>query len=83
MAKIFAHPVRIAWLLALAVLILACDSPTDPANAPEGHTDVKGGAAHAPGSNNPLVNCISCHGPTLEGGDDGEPSCFSCHGRVW
>ncbi len=32
----------------------------------------------------PYTNeCTECHGPTLEGGHHGEPSCYSCHGPVW
>jgi hypothetical protein len=70
--------------LALALPVTACsDSSTSPADAPEGHTVFRGDAAHAPGLNNPTVNCTQCHGADLRGGDAGEPSCFSCHGKKW
>ena len=72
------------WLPALAVLVLgACESATRPADAPEGHTVFRDGVAHAPGLSEPLANCTECHGPTLEGGSAGEPSCTACHGVVW
>ena len=67
----------------LAVALAGCSDETAPADAPEGHTVVEDGVAHAPGLNDPQTNCSACHGATLEGGADGEPSCFSCHGREW
>jgi len=76
----------VAPLRALVLLAgpLACsESSTDPAGAPEGHTVMEGGVAHAPGLNNPFVNCTNCHGANLQGGSDGEPSCTKCHGVKW
>jgi hypothetical protein len=67
----------------LALNVGCSDSSTGPADAPDGHTIVKGGAAHAPGLNNPTQNCTSCHGSDLRGGTSGQPSCFSCHGQKW
>ena len=75
-----------AWLLAmtLAFPAFACsNSTTVPEDAPEGHTVVKGGVAHASGLNNPMANCATCHGADLRGGNQGEPSCFNCHGQKW
>lgn len=73
-----------ALLLILGVfLLVGCSDDTVPLNAPDGHTVVQDGVAHASGLNSPAVNCTACHGATLEGGDNGEPSCFSCHGREW
>jgi mono/diheme cytochrome c family protein len=64
--------------------VMACsDSSTGPEDAPDGHTVVKGGVAHAPGLNDPIANCASCHGADLRGGSGGQPSCFSCHGQKW
>ena len=74
------------WMLTLvtAVLLLTgCGSATAPADAPAGHTSVQDGVPHAPGLSNPAANCIECHGIALEGGANGEPSCFSCHGKEW
>jgi cytochrome c553 len=74
----------VTGVLALSVVVGACSgSTTVPDDAPEGHTVLKSGTAHAPGLNNPTTNCAQCHGADLMGGDGGEPSCFSCHGKVW
>jgi cytochrome c553 len=51
-------------------------------DAPADHTLNKSGALHKSGLNDPLNNCISCHGNDLTGGTSGV-SCFSCHGRKW
>jgi len=73
-----------ALVLALLLGPAACsDSGTSPENRPEGHTVGKGGAAHAPGLNDPLANCVTCHGADLRGGPAGQPSCFTCHGEKW
>jgi mono/diheme cytochrome c family protein len=71
--------------LAAAVALTACgDSATEPnQDVPASHTVSIGGALHDPGLNDPEVNCVGCHGATLEGGPDGQPSCFTCHGRQW
>ena len=78
---------RVTPLLAAVALIAALqgcsDSSTAPADAPEGHTVMKSGVAHAPGLNNPLANCTTCHGANLQGGEAGQPSCTSCHGVKW
>ena len=71
-------------LLVLGALLVACgDSPTAPANVPEDHTVVKDGVFHAPGLNSPEGTCSACHGADLMGGTNGQPSCFSCHGKKW
>ncbi len=78
--------IRIAMILLLtaAVGVSACDGdPTLPADAPAGHTVNKDGVAHRPGLTDPMANCTQCHGAELTGGEDGEPSCFSCHGQKW
>ena len=75
--------VVMAIVLAAAVMVGCSDSNTAPEDAPEGHTVVKDGVAHASGLNNPLANCTTCHGADLRGGNGGQPSCFSCHGQKW
>jgi len=80
---------RTRWLVlvtlfAAGAISFSCGSDsTAPADAPEGHTVVRGGVAHAPGLTNPTQNCTSCHGANLAGGSAGQPSCFSCHGQKW
>ena len=65
-------------------LAIACDSDSSaPEDAPTGHTVVMDGVPHSPGLNAPAENCSGCHGSDLRGGDNGEPSCFSCHGQKW
>lgn len=41
------------------------------------HDVIKGGVGHRPGLEDPLHNCVECHGATLQGGRG--PSCYSCH----
>jgi hypothetical protein len=73
-----------ALLVALTVSAACGDSSTEPGTSPPAnHTVSIGGALHDPGLNDPEVNCTACHGATLQGGPDGQPSCFSCHGRQW
>ena len=70
----------------LTGISLACgddDDSTAPEDAPPGHTVVRDGVAHALGLNDPTQECTGCHGADLRGGANGEPSCFSCHGREW
>jgi hypothetical protein len=53
-------------------------SKPDGGGVPPGHTDVKGGVPHTPGGNDPLTNCVACHGADLKGGTSGQ-SCYACH----
>lgn len=72
-------------VLCLGSLLAGCggDDPTIPADAPDGHTVSQHGVPHMPGLHDPLDNCAACHGALLRGGDSGEPSCYSCHGKKW
>jgi hypothetical protein len=77
---------RITLLVAAITLGLSCDGSSTPTAPPEGledHTVRRGGAFHRSGLNDPEQNCVQCHGADLRGGDNGEPSCFLCHGEVW
>ena len=78
-------PSALAALLVALTLSTACgDSSTNPGTTPPAsHTVSIDGALHDPGLNDPEVNCTGCHGATLQGGPDGQPSCFTCHGRKW
>jgi hypothetical protein len=42
-----------------------------------GHDVNRGGVMHRSGLENPLSNCVGCHGANLQGGSG--PSCYSCH----
>lgn len=79
----FCRMVGILGLGAAFVAAACSDSATVPADAPEGHTVMKEGVAHAPGLNNPVAACGQCHGADLRGGNAGQPSCYSCHGQKW
>ena len=82
---------RVASVLLVAVLLvgttLACsdddDDITGSGNAPASHTVNEDGVRHLPGLMDPQANCTACHGADLMGGNNGEPSCFSCHGQEW
>jgi hypothetical protein len=72
----------------VAVAPLGCggdddDEFTGPSNAPASHTISQDGVRHLPGLNDPETNCTGCHGADLRGGDNGEPSCYTCHGQKW
>ncbi len=74
-----------SFMLFSCILMIACSSPTSNKSkydAPQDHTISKSGAMHKPGLNDPLTNCVSCHGADLRGGDVGV-SCYECHGKKW
>lgn len=41
------------------------------------------GVAHAVPMRRAERYCRECHGARLVGGENGEPSCYTCHGRLW
>jgi hypothetical protein len=47
------------------------------------HTVNLGGIMHAPNYCHPLAHCTACHGASLGGGTNGQPSCYSCHEAKW
>ena len=75
---------KIAILLLLVVLISACAKNSDlpKYSPPSDHTISKNGAIHKSGLNQPLTNCVSCHGSDLRGGTSGV-SCYECHNKQW
>jgi len=72
-----------ALCAALTVASIACSDSTAPADAPANHTVNMEGQWHAPGLQSPEGACTTCHGADLRGGMDGQPSCYSCHGKKW
>ena len=81
--KLKEYPVRIVWILFFLFIILACEKTNDSKYTPPAdHTISKDGFKHKSGLEQPLINCISCHGSDLKGGTTGV-SCFECHGKKW
>ena len=73
----------ILWLV-LHLAIFSCSgednySRYDP---PSDHTESKDGAMHKSGLQQPIINCVDCHGDNLEGGTS-TVSCYECHGKKW
>ena len=72
----FGLALLVALLLACLPGLTACSGGDDD-DRPSTHTVALGGVSHAPGYDNPLVNCKGCHGSSLQGGSG--PSCYNCH----
>ena len=75
---------NVSILFLLLILIIACEKTNDlpKYNPPVDHTISKDGFFHKSGLDQPLTNCVSCHGSDLKGGTTGV-SCFECHGKEW
>lgn len=58
-------------------LVVDGDSDLGP---PSSHTDAQKGILHNTGKNDPLKNCVACHGADLKGGTG--RSCYSCHNNA-
>ncbi len=70
-------------IMVIGTLLVGCENTNDPKyNPPADHTVSQGGYMHKSGLNQPLTNCVSCHGNDLRGGNTGV-SCFECHGTKW
>ena len=81
------HGAGKAWILIkilLVVLISSCEKTNDipKYSPPTDHTISKDGTMHKSGLDQPLTNCVSCHGSDLKGGTTGV-SCYECHGKQW
>ena len=75
--------VKVSMILLMLALITGCEKANDSKhNPPPDHTISKIGFMHKSGLEQPLVNCVSCHGSDLKGGTAGV-SCFECHGTKW
>lgn len=75
---------RMSAFLLVFVLLVACEKENEPSgyNPPADHTVSKEGYMHKSGLDQPLVNCVNCHGGDLKGGTVGI-SCYECHGQKW
>ncbi|MFA9389358.1 MAG: hypothetical protein ACERKD_06105 [Prolixibacteraceae bacterium] len=75
---------KILLIFLLFVLVSSCEKSNDVPKytPPADHTTSKDGTMHKSGLDNPLANCISCHGSDLKGGTTGV-SCFECHNKKW
>ena len=75
--------VKVSLLLLILFLAPGCEKENNSNyNPPADHTISKDGFKHKTGLQQPLVNCVSCHGSDLKGGSVGL-SCFECHGTKW
>lgn len=74
---------KLSMIFIMLAFIIGCEKTDDPKyNPPADHTISKDGFMHKIGLEQPLVNCVSCHGADLKGGNTGV-SCFECHGQEW
>jgi mono/diheme cytochrome c family protein len=74
---------KVLMMLLMVALIFGCEKANDSKhNPPSDHAISKDGYMHKSGLEQPLVNCVSCHGTDLKGGSAGV-SCFECHGTKW
>ena len=75
---------KVSFLLIMLALILACEKTNDlpEYNPPADHTISKDGFMHKSGLDQPLTNCVGCHGSDLKGGTTGV-SCYECHSKKW
>ena len=79
------HAIAITSIaLLMLVLIISCEKENDFSdyNPPADHAVSKDGFMHKSGLNQPLDNCVNCHGADLKGGTTGV-SCYECHGKKW
>ena len=72
-----ATPEVVLEVVAEVALEVVAEVVQDVGTAPAGHTDSQKGVMHHTGKDDPLANCVSCHGAKLKGGTG--PSCYTCH----
>jgi hypothetical protein len=70
-------------VLSISMGLIACSDKTSPSRVIRGHTQMIKGVSHGVAATRPMRYCQSCHGSSLEGGTNLEPSCYQCHGRNW
>ena len=79
-----AGKLSILLLMLMIVFTIACEKEggSSDYNPPADHTINNDGFLHKSGLNDPLTNCVTCHGSDLRGGTTGV-SCYECHGEEW
>ena len=73
------------WILFFLFFVInSCTKTNDipKYSPPADHTISKDGTMHKSGLDQPLANCVGCHGSDLRGGNTGV-SCYECHGKKW
>lgn len=72
-------------LLCVASWLVGTSCSNESAKVTEirAHNHIIEGVPHALGLNHAERYCQRCHGTGLIGGQDLEPSCYSCHGKNW
>lgn len=74
----------LALLLAISGhFVSACSLEDRKESTVRAHDDNIQGVSHAFTSKSGPRYCKQCHGTALQGGGNGEPSCFQCHGENW
>tara|TARA_B100001094_G_scaffold326631_1_gene383152 strand:- start:1298 stop:1693 length:396 start_codon:yes stop_codon:yes gene_type:complete len=61
----------------------SCSLEEGPKGLVRAHTSPFAGIEHPQGIAHASRYCRHCHGENLSGGENGEPSCFRCHGQNW
>lgn len=70
-------------VLGISFLWPACSFEEGPTPKIRGHTESYRGVAHGKFAVKGMRYCTKCHGAQLLGGENGEFSCFKCHGQKW
>lgn len=73
----------LATVLGITFLWPSCSLERPPLRQIRGHTESFQGIAHGKFAIKGMRYCTKCHGETLQGGENGEFSCFKCHGQKW
>jgi len=72
----------ISGLITLSIIACQKEDMGSKYNPPADHAISMDGYMHKTRYDQPLQNCITCHGNDLGGGTSGV-SCFECHGTKW
>lgn len=71
------------FVLCFIPVLAACSLEPAGLRNIRAHTSDHHGVAHGEPVRKAARYCQHCHGLQLAGGDQGEPSCFQCHGMRW